>query len=225
MGVYIMDNYYNAYEKRYKQVHEKNCSWASKNPSPIVLEIIKKYNCINSKILELGCGEGRDANFLLENGYNVLATDVSKEAINYCKSINVNNEKSFIVLDACSSNLNGRFDFIYSVAVIHMLVLQKDRDKFLSFIKNHLNKNGKALILTMGDGEYEMETNIEDAFKDTKRVHTDTGKEMMIASTSCKMVSFKHFEEELLKNDLRVVEKGITCIEPDFPTIMYAVVE
>ena len=220
-----MDNYYNAYDKRYKQVHEENCSWASNKPSPIVLETIKKYNCINCKILELGCGEGRDANFLLENGYNILATDVSNEAINYCKSINVHNSKSFMILDACNSNLNEKFDFIYSVAVIHMLVLQKDRDDFLSFIKSHLKENGKALILTMGDGEYEIETNIEDAFKDVKRVHTETGKEMMSASTSCKMVSFKHFEEELLINDLKVIKKGITCIEPDFPTIMYFVVE
>lgn len=220
-----MENYYNAYEKRYKQVHGSNCSWASNNPSPIVLKTIEKYNCANGKMLELGCGEGRDANFLLEKGYNILATDVSNEAINYCKSINMNNRKSFIVLDACTSNLNEKFDFIYSVAVIHMLVLQKDRDDFLSFIKDHLNENGKALILTMGDGEYEIETNIEDAFKDVKRVHTETGKEMTIASTSCKMVNFKHFEEELVRNDLKIIEKGITCIEPDFPTIMYVVVE
>lgn len=46
-----------------------------------------------------------------------------------------------------------------------MLVLQKDRDAFLSFVKNHLNENGKALILTMGDGEYEFETDIEEHLK------------------------------------------------------------
>lgn len=220
-----MNNYYNAYEKRYKQVHKEGYSWGSNNPSPIVLETIKKYNYSNGKILELGCGEGRDARFLLENGYNILATDVSNEAIDYCRSINVDNSKSFRVLDACSSSLNERFDFIYSVAVIHMLVLQKDRDAFLSFVKNHLNENGKALILTMGDGEYEFETDIEEAFKDSKRVHMETGNEMIIASTSCKMVNFKHFEEEIFRNGLNIVEKGITCIEPDFTTIMYVVVE
>ena len=58
------------------------------------------------------------------------------------------------------------------------LVLQNDRDDFLSFVKNHLNNNGKALILIIGNGEREFETNIEDAFKDSKRVHMETSNEI-----------------------------------------------
>ena len=50
------------------------------------LDIIQKYHIsFQDSILEIGCGEGRDARAVLEKGYNLLATDISKEAIEYCK--------------------------------------------------------------------------------------------------------------------------------------------
>ena len=36
--------YYAAYEERYKVVHQKGVSWFGDKCSPIVLDIIKKYN-------------------------------------------------------------------------------------------------------------------------------------------------------------------------------------
>jgi hypothetical protein len=38
------------------------------------------------------------------------------------------------------------------------------------------------------------------------------------------MVSFKTFEEELERNRLVIVEKGITSSLPDFNSLMFAVV-
>ena len=82
-----MAKYYEAYEKRYRQVHEKSLSWASDKNSPIVLEMLKKYgNSDNTKILDIGCGEGRDCLFLLDLGYDIQALDISEEAIRYCKN-------------------------------------------------------------------------------------------------------------------------------------------
>lgn len=56
------------------------------------------------------------------------------------------------------------FDFIYAIAVVHMLVLDEDRDGFYRFIYNHLKPEGLALICTMGDGEYEVKSDINQAF-------------------------------------------------------------
>lgn len=62
--------YYEAYDDRYKQVHQKSLKWFSDNPSKIVDETIKEYGISKeAKIIEIGCGEGRDAIYLLENGY------------------------------------------------------------------------------------------------------------------------------------------------------------
>ena len=52
-------NYYKAYEERYKAVHRKGLLWEIDEPSKIVLDTINE-NHIKGKILDLGCGEGRD---------------------------------------------------------------------------------------------------------------------------------------------------------------------
>lgn len=76
--------YYKAYDDRYRQVHEKGLQWFDKAHSPILEETVRKYVKPLDSILEIGCGEGRDAAFLLSHGYNVRATDVSSEAISFC---------------------------------------------------------------------------------------------------------------------------------------------
>lgn len=225
---YIMRNenrkYYAAYEERYKAAHAQGVSWAGEKNSPIVLEVIRKYQIQpGHDMLEVGCGEGRDSRTVLENGYHLMATDISKEAIAYCKRMMPHFEEHFRVLDCLSDKLDKSFDFIYGIAVIHMLVLDEDRDGFYQFIYNHLKPDGLALICTMGDGEFEMQSDISRAFEIQERNH-ESGK-MMVAGTSCRMVSFKTFDDELARNGLKVVEKGITSALPDFNNLMYAVVK
>ena len=85
------DEYYKAYEERYKKVHESNNLWEIPKPTPEVLNTINKYKITkDSKILELGSGEGRDAIFLLDKGYNVLALEYSISAVNKCKELTNN---------------------------------------------------------------------------------------------------------------------------------------
>lgn len=221
-----MAKYYEAYEKRYRQVHEKSLSWASDKNSPIVLETLKKYAAPDgARILDVGCGEGRDCLFLMDLGYDVQAIDISEEAIRYCKDkAGAGKEDRFHVVDVCADRFEGAFDFIYSVATLHMLVLEQDRKQYLSFIKSHLSENGCALILSMGDGQMESESDISVAFEDRKRTHQTTGEELLVAATSCKIVSFDTFRKELRDSGFSIVEDGLTEIEQDFPTIMYAVV-
>ena len=216
--------YYAAYEERYKTAHQNGVSWSSDQCSPIVMEVIQKYNIEPEHcLLEIGCGEGRDSKTVLERGYNLMATDISNEAIQYCKSVMPNFEKHFSVLDCLSNNLDETFDFIYGIAVIHMLVLDEDRDGFYQFIYRHLKSSGLALICTMGDGEFEMQSDINKAFELQEREH-ESGK-MMVAGTSCRMVSFKTFEAELERNHFEIIEKGITSALPDFNNLMFAVVK
>jgi hypothetical protein len=128
-------------------------------------------------------------------------------------------EKHFSVLDCLSDNLDETFDFIYGIAVIHMLVLDEDRDGFYQFIYRHLKSSGMALICTMGDGEFEMQSDINKAFELQEREH-ESGK-MMVAGTSCRMVSFKTFEAELERNHFEIIEKGIN--ERNVNTTRFAV--
>ena len=214
--------YYEAYEERYKTAHAKDVTWMSGQKTPVVEEILQKYRVQkNGDLLEIGCGEGRDAGPLLEEGYNLLAADISGEAIAWCRKVMPAWSDHFKVMDCLADESNSLFDFIYSVAVIHMLVHDEDRRRFYQFLKRHLKPGGLTLICTMGDGIHEMQTDTDRAFDLQERDHP-SGK-MKVASTSCRMVSFETFEKELNENGLRIVEMGITEALPDFDSLMYAV--
>ena len=161
----------------------------------------------------------------MQQGYDILASDISPEAISFCKKKVPEYAGKFMVLNACEDSRDETYDLIYSIAVLHMLVLEEDRNKFLTFVREHLNEEGYGLLLSMGDGEMEYSSDISNAFDKQERVHAETGTKVCIVSTSCRVVSFQTLERELEKNNLLVVEKGITSIEPGFPVIMYVLVK
>src|SRR5574344_3141630 len=167
----IEDNYYKAYDKRYKQVYDNKMLWSAKEYTPDVINAIKDLQLTkDDKILDLGCGEGRDAIYLLSNNYDVTAVDYSKNVINKCNELSNNKYiNCFKQFDLITDKLENSFDFIYSVAVLHMFVLEKHRNKFFKFLYDHLNTNGKALICILGDGNEEYCSNLGDAFKNSKR--------------------------------------------------------
>ena len=216
--------YYEAYDDRYRQIHRENLQWFADSPSPIVGELLQRYR-VKGKILEIGCGEGRDGGWLMERGLDVLATDVSPAAIDYARKRFPDFAERFQVLDCLTEQVGERFDFIYAVAVVHMLVPDEDRDGFYRFIHDHLAPGGRALICSMGNGEWERQSDISTAFDLQERVHEPTGQTVRIAGTSCRMVDWEAFFDELSRNGLIVTEKGITAVEPDFPQMMYALVE
>ncbi len=218
--------YYEAYDDRYRQVHEKSLQWFSNNYSKIVEDTISEYSIKKDmKILEIGCGEGRDALYFLNNGYNILATDISQTAIDYCKCKCPQKQDSFKVLNCLTDRVNESFDFIYAISVLHMLVLDNDRSAFYRFIYDQLNVSGIALFCTIGNGEEESSSDISTAFELQQRFHEATGEELYIAGTSCRKVSFDSLKKEISDNNLELIEIGLTSIMPDFPTVMFAIVK
>lgn len=221
-----MREYYMAYDERYKKVHDTGLSWASDVQTQVVWECIQKLGIRQEdRLLEIGCGEGRDSSWLLKNSYNVIASDVSEEAIAFCKKKYPEYSDSFRIIDCLKDKVDVKFDFIFSVAVLHMLVPDEDRKKFYQFIRNHLKDNGRALVLSMGDGVHECSTDVSKAFCMENRTHQDSKTEMTLAATSCRIVNEQNFLTEIEENGLRVVAHGMTAVEPDFPSMLYAGIE
>ncbi|MBQ8802006.1 MAG: class I SAM-dependent methyltransferase [Tyzzerella sp.] len=48
-------------------------------------------------------------------GYDLLATDISPEAIAYCKELMPSHKEHFKVLNCVNEDLSEKFDFIYAV--------------------------------------------------------------------------------------------------------------
>ena len=137
-----MRKYYEAYDDRYKQAHEAGLDWFTLDVSRIVQDVLGRFGVEkSSRILELGCGEGRDAMHLLEKGYDLTATDISPEAIRHCREKIPESAERFRVLDAVAGVPQEQYDMVYAIAVLHMLVEDKDRAAFLRFVGNY--KNGE----------------------------------------------------------------------------------
>lgn len=223
---YVKD-YYKAYEKRYKQVYKENMLWSSKLFTPDVINFINDYKVNKQdRILDLGCGEGRDAIYLLEKGYNVLAVDYSLSVIDMCNKLSNNKYKRhFKQFDIIEEEAKEKFNYIYSIAVFHMFVLKEHRNKFLSFIRTHLLEDGRCLLCVLGDGKQNYTSNIQDAFKDIKRVVMNNNKNLDIATTSCKIVNWEKLEQEILENDLLIEKKWISIDIPEFNNSMCVVIK
>jgi cyclopropane fatty-acyl-phospholipid synthase-like methyltransferase len=100
----------------------------------------------NFKLLEIGCGSGRDAAFMAKNGYEVIAIDGSTKIINEAKKLHPQlKDKLFsktLPNDLC---FDEKFDGIYSIATL--MHLSKDNlKKSVSRIYNLLNENGRLLM-------------------------------------------------------------------------------
>lgn len=220
-----MRNYYEAYDQRYQQVHARGLEWFGGHHTPIVAQMLEKYgDGVSTPMLEIGCGEGNDAAHLLEKGYGVLATDVSPAAVDFCRKKYPQWAERFRTLDCLKDKLVDRFGFIYAVAVLHMLVLDEDRQGMLHFIQEHLTEGGAGLIVVMGDGELQRATDISTAFDLQERTHQQSGQKMMLASTSCRIVTRDEFREEIERAGLAIAEMGDTSWD-DTPFAMYAVVK
>lgn len=217
--------YFAAYDDRYRQVHALGLQWFSDAPTPIVAETLRAFRVPKTaKLLEIGCGEGRDAAPLLLAGYDLLVTDLSPEAVAFCQKKYPQYADRFRIADCVRGTLEGEFDFVYAVAVLHMLVSDGDRRAFYRFMKDHLAPGGIALLCTMGDGTFARQSDVRTAFDLTERVHEATGRRVRIAGTSCRIVDFSAFALELRESGLAVLQKGVTAAPPDFSDLMYAVV-
>ena len=191
------------------------------------MEVIDKFNINKSnKILDLGCGEGRDSIYLLDNGYNVLAVDYSINVINKCNEL-INNKyiNNFKQFDLIKDKLNDKFKFIYSIAVLHMFVEDNHRNSFYKCIYNHLEDDGIALIICMGDGVKEYKSNIEEAFNDVKRINTNNNVLVNVVSTSCCIKNIDNIKEEIENNELKILDISIVDDLPNFDKCICIVVK
>ncbi len=217
-----MRPYYEAYEERYRTIHAKGLRWSGEQPTPIVSDVAARYCPEGAALLEIGCGEGRDAGALLAQGYDLLATDISPEAVSFCRTAMPEHAERFQVLDCLRDALPARFDMVFAVAVVHMLVRDEDRRGFYRFLRAHLKPGGVGLVCSMGDGETELKSDVARAFELQNREHPSGTQR--VAATSCRMVSFPTFAREIEACRLVIVERGFTSAMPDFDSLMYAVV-
>ena len=99
------------------------------------------------RVLDLGCGQGRDALFIARLGHQVLAVDMSPHGIRDIEKVASAEGLSItgIVADICDFCPDGFFDIVLIDRTLHMLGAQ-DRRHVMNKVMAHVAGGGWLLI-------------------------------------------------------------------------------
>lgn len=135
-----MDHFKTQYEKLY------DCDgyyWGTE-PADFLKELIAlRKPDASVRVLDIGCGEGKDAVFMAEMGYSVTAFDITESGIRKTKRLAA---QRGVKVDAFSADINdfeigGAFDIIYSTGTIQYL-REEVKESFFEKIRDMTRPNG-----------------------------------------------------------------------------------
>ena len=104
----------------------------------------KKILNKKGKLLDIGCGNGRDSYFFNKKGFQVTGIDISQKAIQK-NSINKINNLSFEKFDIGKDKIKNKFDIIYCRFFVHT-VDELLENKLIELIKSSKNKGTKVFF-------------------------------------------------------------------------------
>jgi tellurite methyltransferase len=111
----------NSYDEKYAQ---ETYYWGVK-PSLTCFEVLKRMPPDRPlRLLDIGCGEGRNAVFFARNGYHVTAFDLSERGVEKTKCLAEQVSASIRVFQADLNEfrLEDEFDIIFSTGALHYIL-------------------------------------------------------------------------------------------------------
>ncbi len=128
------------YQQRYKG---ENYYWGLE-PNRMCYDVMRLMPPTKPlKILDIGCGEGKDAVFMARNGYEVSAFDISEAGLEKGKALA---EQFGVYVDFYKADINDchltrTYDIIFSSGIFHF-IKPETRGDVLECLKAHTNENG-----------------------------------------------------------------------------------
>lgn len=113
-------------------------------PNRICYDIMKLLPPIKPyRVLDMGCGEGKDAVFFAKCGYAVTAFDLSEQGIEKAKRLAEHNkvEVRLFRADLFDYRPDTEYDIIFSSGVLHFVPEQQRKD-LCDSLKEHTADNG-----------------------------------------------------------------------------------
>ena len=136
----------NPYDKKYT---EADCYWGTE-PSSTCEKVIEFYPPgpgAPPRLLDLGCGEGRNAIHLARKGYDVVGLDSSPAGLGKTRTLS---EQAGVTVqtirdDIVTCELASDFDILFSTGTMQYLPLDIREDRFAHF-KEHTAGGGIHVI-------------------------------------------------------------------------------
>lgn len=158
------------YDDRYK----KDTYFWGLQPNETCYDIMKMKPPIKPlKILDIGCGEGKDAVFFAKNGYQVTAFDLSNDGIEKGKRLaeKCGTHVDFFQADLNDYRLSENFDIIFSSGVFDYMKPDL-RMSIVDNLKEHTNEGGLNAVKVFVDKPF---IDVSDAKKKSYRYSWKSG--------------------------------------------------
>lgn len=132
----------NTYDKKYG---DQNYYWGKK-PSAMcdtIIQIMRPNEKFHPRLLDLGCGEGRNAVYFAKHGFEVVGLDISAVGLEKTKKYAEEERVHVrtIRADINDYQLTEIYDVIFSTGTLHFLSPKIRKQKFQNY-KNHTSPNG-----------------------------------------------------------------------------------
>jgi predicted RNA methylase len=147
-------NLENHWQEVYHKKNENEVSWFQKIPKTS-LEFISSLNLnLNSKIIDVGGGESRLVDNLLDLGYtNVSVLDISSKSIEKTKKRLGLRSKlvNWIVSDINDFKPKYKYDLWHDRAAFHFLKNRFEINNYVKLLKSYLNVDADLIIATFSE--------------------------------------------------------------------------
>lgn len=174
-----MENKKEHWENVFSTKSPEEVSWTQDFPKTSIDYIDTLNLPLNSNIIDVGGGDSKLADVLIEKGFrNIWVLDISEAALERAKKRLGDKGKNvhWIVCDITAFEPTVKFDFWHDRAVFHFLTTENDINKYVSIISNAVKPGGHFLLGTFSENgplkcsglpitQYS-ETKMKETFKD-----------------------------------------------------------
>ncbi len=124
------------------------------HPDENLVEYFETKMVSSGKVLDLGCGPGRNALYLAENGFLVDAVDQSEEGLNWAKERSVEKKMhvNFIKDNIFEMNFEeGTYDLVYDSGCFHHIPPHR-RMNYINLVQRALKPGGYFALTCFVEG-------------------------------------------------------------------------
>ncbi|WP_282022203.1 class I SAM-dependent methyltransferase [Ruegeria faecimaris] len=116
-------------------------------PTSVFVKFFDQLDQHNVRVLDVGCGQGRDAIFIANLGHRVVGVDISPNGIRDLRAAATkeNLKVEGVVADITTYNPEGLFDIVLIDRTLHMLD-RPSRGTVLNSLMDHVSDDGWLLI-------------------------------------------------------------------------------
>jgi len=117
--------------------------WETGAPEPVVAGLLAAGR-LTGRVLDAGCGTGRNTGLLAESGLDVVGFDGAPTAIERARANHPG--LTFVQADAANLGFDGEFDTVLDMGLFHMLPPEK-RAPYAAGLHRSLRPRGSAILV------------------------------------------------------------------------------